>query len=277
MEKSLKKLSFYSVTLILLVLMLIPLIWVVFLSFKTSYDISFNPLSIPDFSYTDNFVTAWEYVNIPRVFLNTIVISFSATIAAVFINIPNSYALIRFKLKSRKLQNSLFKLYISGLCIPMFILVFPIYRIIISLNLMGTYWALILPYLGFSLIMNTLLYSMALKGFPDEIEEAAIIDGCGIWQLMFKVVLPVIKPVIATVFIFNIINCWNEFPVASVMINSLDMQTVALSIQNFRGMYNTNLGGTAAYVVIILVPQIIIYLFFQKYIIEGLTTGAVKG
>ena len=167
--------------------------------------------------------------------------------------------------------------FIAGLTIPPYIMIFPIYRITMLLGLMNTRIALILPLAATTLALDILLLTGFLRGFPGEIEEAAIIDGCGIIRLCLRIVLPIAKPILATVIIFNVIYFWNEFPISSVLINKEEMMTISLSASMFKGRYSMDYGGLIAATVLITIPEIIFYCFFQKYLVDGMTAGAVKG
>ena len=158
-----------------------------------------------------------------------------------------------------------------------FLLLFPVYRLDLALGIFGTYWALILPYIAVTIPFNTLLMTGFLREFPSEIEEAAIIDGVGLWRLCWSVVLPLMRPVIATLLIFNVVYVFNEFPFASILINNPDMVTVSLAVSRFQGQYTVDYGGMMAAATLVLLPQVIIYALFQRQIIAGMTVGAVKG
>lgn len=256
---------------------LIPLVWVVFLSFKTNSEIVNSTVSIPNFMYVKNYIDAWKTVNVVQIFYNTALIAIIAVSLELVIVLFSSYAIARFKIRYSKIQNYIYSLFVTGLVIPVFILIFPIYKMTTSLRLTDTYLSLILPYLAMGLSFNTLLLVGGLKAFPKEIEEAGIIDGCGVLTMIYKIVLPIIKPLIATIVIFNVLGIWNEFPLASILINKESMRTVALSISKFRGIFSINYASTAAFVIIVVIPQLIFYSIFQKNIVEGMTAGAVKG
>lgn len=145
------------------------------------------------------------------------------------------------------------------------------------MGLFGTWASLILPYVAVTIPFNTLLFTGFLKEFPDELEEAAIMDGTGLTRLCWSVVLPVMRPVIATIFIFNIVYVFNEFPFVSILINDSDMATLSLAVSKFQGQYVADYGGMMAAATLVLLPQLIIYAVFQKQVIAGLTAGAVKG
>ena len=165
---------------------------------------------------------------------------------------------------------------ILGLSVSPFILLFPVYKINIFFGLSGK-WALIFPYAASSISFNTLLLTAYLKQLPTEIDEAAVIDGCNIWQLMVKVILPMAKPVIATIVIFNVLYIWNEYPYASVMLKDVSDYTLSMGASFFKGNYTVDYGGIVASSLMIIVPELIFYGLFQKNIVEGMTAGAVKG
>lgn len=261
---------------VLTIIFLVPIVWTINLAFMTQNQMILNPISIPSFLYFDNFLTAMRYVDIPLVFFNSIFIALVSTFLALLMTSVSSYALARFTLKGRKTQDFIYSLFLSGLAIPVFVLIFPIYWITFSVKLSDNYIGVILPYLALSLSFNTLVFTGAIRSLMIEMEEAAIIDGCNVLRLIFTIVLPVLKPVLYTVFIFDLLGALKEFPLASIIINKESMKTIALSIMKFRGLYSSNMAGTAAYVVIILVPQLIFYSFFQKYIVAGMTAGSIK-
>ena len=170
----------------------------------------------------------------------------------------------------------LFNYLILGLSISPFILLFPVYRIDVALGISGK-WALIFSYAASSVSFNTLLLTNYLKQLPHEIDEAAVVDGCSIWSLMTKVILPMSKPVIATIVIFNVLYIWNEFPYASVMLRHMEDYTLSMGASFFKGTYTVDYGGIVASSLMIIIPELIFYGFFQKNIVEGMTAGAVKG
>lgn len=277
MLKVIKKYYIAIPIIMITIFILVPLLWVMILSFKTNIEIVNSPLSIPDFFNFKNFIDAWHTVEVIRMFANTIFLASVSVSIILVISIPSSYAIARFKLKSRKQQNFVYTFFISGLIIPVFILIFPIFMMTVKMGIQDTYLALALPYIAGSIPFNTLLLVGGFKGFPKEIEEAAIIDGCGLFDSIVRILLPIVKPVVATLLVFNFLYIWNEFPLASILINKNEMWTVALSISKFRGLYDINYGATAAYMIIIIIPQLIFYSFFQRFIIAGMTAGAIKG
>lgn len=263
----------YIVTL----LVLLPLLWMVLLSFKTNSDILNNPFSIAGTISFDNYARALETLNLGLLYKNTFIIAAITIVIEILITFMSSYALSRMVFRSERLKRSVTALLLMGLAIPAFILLFPVYRLTIFFGIYNTYASLIIPYIATSISFNTLLFTGFLRGFPKEVEEAAIIDGCGLFTLGRAVVFPIIMPVVATVFIFNALYIWNEFPFAVTLISNEAMTTISLGISQFKGRFNIDYGGIIAASILLIIPQLIFFVFFQRFIIEGMTAGAVKG
>ena len=247
-----KKIAMYAAMIIITAIVVFPFLWMVLLSFKSSSEIMSNPLAMPKAFNLDNFKHALETLNFPQLYANTFVVCILSVVL------------------------ELYGFLILGLSVSPFILLFPVYKINIFFGLRGK-WALIFPYAASSISFNTLLLTAYLKQLPTEIDEAAVIDGCNIWQLMVKVILPMAKPVIATIVIFNVLYIWNEYPYASVMLKDVSDYTLSMGASFFKGNYTVDYGGIVASSLMIIVPELIFYGLFQKNIVEGMTAGAVKG
>ncbi|MNO12512.1 Trehalose transport system permease protein SugB [compost metagenome] len=258
-------------------LVLLPFLWMLLLSFKTNSDILSNPFSLPKALSFDNYKRALSTLNMGLLYKNTFIIAAITIVIEIVITFMSSYALARMVFRSERLRRSVTALLMTGLAIPAFILLFPVYRLTIAFGLLNTYASLILPYIATSISFNTLLFTGFLRGFPREIEEAAIIDGTGLLTLAKSVVLPIIMPVVATVFIFNMLYIWNEFPFAVTLISNEGMTTISLGISQFKGRFNIDYGGIIAASTLLIIPQLVFFAIFQRFIIEGMTAGAVKG
>lgn len=257
-------------------LIVLPILWIVLLSFQPSNNILNDPLAFGQLTLA-NYVNALQSLPLMRMYANTIVIAVASVTLGTVVSFMASFALTRMVFRRRRLQSGIKFYFLAGLAVPVYILLFPVYRLDLALGMFGTYGALILPYAAVSIPFNTLLMTGFLADFPVEIEEAAIIDGAGLWRLCVSVVLPIMRPVIATILIFNIVYVFNEFPFASILINNPDLVTVSLAVSRFQGQFTVNYGGMMASATMVLVPQLIIYAFFQRQIIAGMTAGAVKG
>ena len=266
-----------AVTVLITAVLMIPFLWLVVLAFKTNTQIMNEPFALPESLNWDNFKNALAILPLGSMYKNTIIIVVFTQILCLVVTFMCSFALTRLKFRSRKLQNGIYLFLLSGLMIPTYILLFPIYRINIALKIVNKYLSVILPLAASSVSFNTLLFVGFLKGFSRDIEEAAIIDGCSLTKLCTYITIPLIKPVLATVTVFNVLYVWNEFPLEVTLIQNPAMRTISMGVSMFRGKYSIDYGGLVAGALLILVPQLIFYGFFQKSVVGGLTAGAVKG
>ncbi len=257
-------------------LIVLPLLWIALLSVQPSADILSNPLSFAHLTL-ENYANAISSLPLLRMYGNTLLIAVVSVTIGTAISFMAAFALTRMVFRRPRAQSSVRFYLLAGLAVPVYILLFPVYRLDLALGIFGTYWALILPYVAVSIPFNTLLMTGFLREFPTEIEEAAIIDGVGLWRLCWSVVLPLMKPVIATILIFNVVYVFNEFPFASILINDPEMVTVSLAVSRFQGQYTVDYGGMMAAATLVLLPQLVIYALFQRQVIAGMTVGAVKG
>ena len=266
----------YVLMAVITILVVFPFVWMLLLSFKTNSEILSSPLSLPKSFNLDNYKHAMETLNFPKLYANTIFVCVISLAAELVITFFSSFVLARMEFKNEKIRKMLYGFLIMGLSISPFILLFPVYKINVFFGLRGKL-ALIFPYIATSISFNTLLLVGYLKSLPTEIDEAAVIDGCNIWDLMIRVILPMTKPVIATVVIFNVLYIWNEFPFASVMLRDVSDYTLSMGASFFKGTYTVDYGGIVASSVMIIIPELLFYGIFQKNIVEGMTAGAVKG
>lgn len=271
-----KKTAMYIVMILITVIVVFPLVWMLLLSFKSNAEILSDPLSLPKSLNLDNFVHALDTLNYVQLYAITFFVCITSIIIELAITYFSSFVLSRMYFKNKKIRSLLYGFLILGLSVSPFILLFPVYRINVMLNLRDQ-MALIFPYVATSISFNTLLLTGYLKALPTEIDEAAVIDGCSLWDLMFRIILPMAKPVIATVVIFNVLYIWNEYPFASVMLRDVSDYTLSMGASFFKGTYTVDYGGIVASSVMIIIPELIFYGIFQKHIVEGMTAGAVKG
>ena len=276
MRRKAKRTALHLVLYAIVLLMMVPLIWLVIISFKTNNEILTQPLSLPAKWSFINYKEALELLNIFRLFKNTFVIAVLAVAIQLLITVPSSYAVARMTFKRKSVQSAIYGFLLIGLAVSPFVLLFPIYRINYFLGIGGK-WALILPYVTMGISFNTLIFTGFIKGIPSELDEAALIDGANLLQLIVRIAIPVIRPAIATVIVFNVLYIWNEYPFSAIMLKNASDYTLARGIAYFKGTYNVNYAGIAAYSVLIIIPELIIYALFQNNIIEGMTAGAVKG
>ena len=274
---SAKKVLFYLLTAILLFLALIPILWSVLLSFKTNNEIVNAPLSLPESLSFANYQRALDTINFPQMYANTLILVAVSVFFSICLTFMSSFAIARLTYKSDRAADILYLYLLVGVAIPVYVLLFPIYRIDSLLGILGTRLGLILPYIAVNISFNTLIFVGFLREFPPELEEAAIIDGCGLIRLCTRVVIPVMKPTFVTVVIFNAVYVFNEYPFASTFIQDTSMNTISLMTSMFKGQYSMDYSGIIAASLLIMVPELIFYVLMQRDIISGMTEGAVKG
>lgn len=276
-RKNSQRIGLTIFTVFLTFVILIPFIWLVVLSFKTNTEIMNEPFSLPKTIEWTNYRNAFGILPLFSMYKNTFIIAIVTEALCLVVTFMGSFALTRLTYRYKKLQNAMYLFLISGLMIPIYILLFPIYRINIVLGLVGKYISVILPLAASSISFNVLMFVGFMKNFPTDLEEAAIIDGCNLSKLCIKISVPLLKPVLTTVAVFNLLYVWNEFPLEVTLIQNPAMRTISMGVSMFRGQYSIDYGGLVAGTLIILIPQLIFYGIFQKNLVEGITAGAVKG
>ena len=275
--RSRKKLGVCYVLMVLLTVMIvIPIIWLVFISMKQNSEILNDPLSLPSSLNFENYASALRTLDLFTLYKNTFFIALCALVVEIVITFSSAVGLTRLHFRRDSVRSGLQGFLQMGLAVSPFILLFPIYKINRFFGF-GQQLSLILPYIATSISFNTLLFTAYLRTIPKELDEAALMDGVNLWQLITKILVPIAKPVLATVIIFNLLYIWNEYPFASIMIEKPAYYTISRGIAAFQGQYNIDYGGLAAYSVMVLLPELIFYGIFQRHVVDGMTVGAVKG
>jgi len=264
-----------SVTLwALAIIYIYPIILILFSAFKTPSDMAINPFGLPKVITFDNFINAFQVMHYFRSLSNTIIIVlFAVSISTVFTAMA-AYAIAR---KNNKFYNKIYLLYLGGLIIPFQMAMIPLYKILNAFNLISTYQGVIFVYLGILSPFAVFLFSGFVKSVPKELEEAALIDGCGIYKTFFLIVFPLLKPAISTIAVLNIFGVWNDFLMPMLYLQRRNLMTLTVQMSSFQGQYVTRWPLVFAGIFLIIGPMIIIYMFAQRFIVSGITAGAVKG
>lgn len=273
-QKSMKKIFIYVSLIIFVIINAYPILWMAINSFKSEKEFATNQFGFPKVFVLENYTAAWEIANLGVLFKNSIFITVTATLLTVFIGALASYFLARFDFKMSKW---LYGFFIFGLLIPIHATLVPMFILMKNLGLLNTPITLLFPYIAFHLPITIFILTSFMKAFPKDIEESAIMDGCGIFRIFWSIILPMSRPALATVMILNFIYNWNEFSFALVLINDPELQTLPLGLANFAGQFTTNYGAQMAGLTMSLVPIVIFYIMFEKNIVKGMTAGAVKG
>ena len=270
----------WLVLLIFFVAFVFPFIVAVINAFKANTDINRFPLALvgPRKGFIlDNFPTAMAKMNFWGVFLNSVIITVSATLFTLVVSGMCAFVVTRNNWVACRL---LFAMMIASMVIPFQVLMIPIVSIYGgTLNVLNHRLTLILMHTGFSVSMATFMYSGAIKtNIPLELEEAALIDGCTRWQTYWKVVFPLLGPMTATIAIIDAMAFWNDYLLPSLVLTDRPLYTIPIATQIFYGsMGGSDMGCVLAALILAMLPILILYLLMQKYIVEGVTSGAVKG
>ncbi|MCR4740262.1 MAG: carbohydrate ABC transporter permease [Lachnospiraceae bacterium] len=254
---------------------LYPLFWMFTFSLKSNEEIyGLNVAGLPTKWLWSNYPEALKTGHMPRYFFNSIVITVLAMAITLIAALMATYALTRIKWRGSKLMNSIFML---GLTIPLHASILPVYLILSKLHWLNSYQALIIPYSAFSLAMAILICTGFMVDIPKDLDEAAYIDGCGMWGTFIKVILPLTKPAFATIGIYSFLQSWNELMFANIFNSKGELKTIPVGIQSFQGQYLTDWGLVGAVLVMATFPTLLAYVFLSKRIQSSFIAGAVKG
>jgi raffinose/stachyose/melibiose transport system permease protein len=252
---------------------LVPFTWVVFTSVKSQKELSHNPLGIPMEWQWGNFVEAWTRGHFDRYFLNSIFVAIPTVILVLVCSTLAAYAFSQMEFRGK---NTLFIVFLVGLTIPMSILIIPLFYELLSLGLLNTYWALVLPQVAKTLPFGILLLRSFMDDFPTEILDAAKIDGCSTWGLLYRVVVPISAPALTSLLVFTFMWTWNQFVLPVVLIQDDAMRTLPVGLNFFQGRFVTDTPLMMAGAIVSFLPIVLMYVFFQRQFIKGITAGAFK-
>ena len=266
---------FYVVILIFVMIQVYPIFWVICSSLKTPDEMTYTAqYALPSGFYLGNYISALTISSIPRYFLNSTVVAVLTLLGIVVLGCPVAFVISKVKVKY---ANALMAFFLFGMMVPIFSCLVPMFQIYNRIGLRNTYWALVLPQIGFGLPMCIYLYTGFFKFMPDSLLEAAVIDGATMGTTFRKIVVPMAKNTTMTVLTYNFVFVWNEFTYANTFISSSDMKTLPIGLNYFVGQFGrVDWGSTFAAIVISILPTLIVYFILNRNIIEGMAAGAVK-
>lgn len=269
------KVILFIVLLVIAVIQIFPLIWLLDFSLASSNEMfTSGLLIIPEKIQWGNYVKAFVDGNFLLYLKNSLLINFLAVAFVIIISIMAAFACKRMQWKLSGLVQTLL---LMGMMIPIHATLLPNYKIYSGLHLTDTIWALLIPYVAFSLPQGMFLMGSFLESVPKELEEAAVIDGCGIYRIIFIIVTPLLKASITTVSIMTFLNNWNEFMMASTYLSTPKWKTLPFSVLEFTGEYSSNYAVQFAVMALTAAPAVIVYIILNKHITKGVAMGAVKG
>lgn len=269
-------LSFWALTTIY------PIFWVIMNSFKTKDKILSQSFSLPlgDLFTLVNYRTAFERLGIFSAYRNSMIISCTVSVAVILLAGMASFALVRYSFKGKKVLNSLV---VAGMMFPVFSTIIPVFRMESAWGMVNTdklslsLLSVILPQIAGNLSFAIVVLTGYIQSLPIELEEAAYMEGCNAFQTFFKVVVPLAKPSFATVAIFSFLWSYNDLFTQMFFLRLPQHRAITRLLNELTSQEGTNFGLMAASVTLVVIPVLIVYIFLQKYIIKGMTAGAVKG
>ncbi|MFC4598351.1 carbohydrate ABC transporter permease [Cohnella hongkongensis] len=256
------------------VIVLVPILIALFVALKTPEQLLGGPLSLPSSFEWSNFSEAWKKGLMGTSLVNSVVISVSSVILIILLSSAAAYPLSRRK---KKWATATYLYFLSGMMIPFQMTMIPLYKLLSQLNLIGKFAGPVLIYIALGLPFSVFLYTAFYKSIPQEIEESALIDGCGPYRTFGSILFPLLKPVTSTLLIMNTLTIWNDFFVPLLFLQSKSSRTIPLSIYSFTGEFVNQWNLIFAAVIIGSLPLVLLFLVLQKQFVQGIASGAVKG
>ena len=269
------KVLIYVVLIVWALLCLFPVYWMLTFSLKDNAEIfGENVIGLPNNWIWSNYTEAMKTGRMDLYFLNSFIIAVVTIVITLIASAMATYAMTRLVWKGREKMNKLFML---GLTIPIHAAIVPLYVVLGRTHLLNSYTALIIPYSAFSLAMGILICTGFMGDIPYDLDEAAFLDGCGVWGIFGKVIVPLMVPAVATVGIYTFLQCWNELMFATIFNSKEAYKTLPVGVQGLFGQYQTKWGPVGAALTIATLPTLLVYVFLSKRIQDSFIAGAVKG
>lgn len=252
----------------------VPFLVTILASLKTTVELVEGVFSLPEEPQWDNYRRAWVDGNFSRFFINSLLVAFGVVIPSLVFSCMSGYAFARYRFRGK---STIFVYLLLGLVVPLQALVIPLFYLMREIGLLDSLWALILPQVAMSMSFGTLLMREAFSGVPKEIIEASVLDGAGSWRILWEIMFPLARPFVGTLSLMFFIWTWNEFLLPLVVNIDPKYQTLPVGLLFFQQRWTADIPVIAAGATIIFIPLTIVFMLFQKQMIEGLTQGAIKG
>ena len=265
----------YTVLIIRTFISIFPVYWMLTFSLKNNAEIfGANVIGLPQYWAWENYTRALNTGSMGTYFLNSLIIAVLSILFTMIAAVMATYAMTRLVWKGRDTMNKFFML---GLTIPIHAAIVPLYVVLSRVGLLNSHAALIIPYSAFSLAMAILISTGFMGDIPYDLDEAAFLDGCGVWGIFFRVIVPLMVPAVSTVGIYTFLQCWNELMFATIFNSKEALKTLPVGIQGLVGQYSTEWGAIGAALAIATIPTLIVYVLLSKRIQDSFIAGAVKG
>ena len=251
-----------------------PLFLMIITSLKPNLEIMKNPSGLPTSLYLDGFKTLFGKMDFSKYLINTTFVTIVSCVALLVISLMLSYVLARYK---SRLSNFLYMFVLVGMMVPLRLGLPSLNDLLYNTGLIDNLWGLIFIYIAINLSYTMLLLTGFIKMIPVSLEESAFIDGANTWQILWKVVFPLIKPAVATTFIYNFVPIWNDAFFPLIFIGTDEKKTLMQAVTMFFGQYTTNWNLVFCAMTVACLPVIIVYICCARYLIRGMMAGALKG
>lgn len=257
-------------------IVILPMIWLVYSSFKTDQEIFFEPWALPATLQWSNFERAWVSAYIGRYFFNSLLVVVPSLVLTLALSSMTAYILARFRFFGNR---ALFYLFMAGMLFPIFLALVPLFFLAKELQLLNSYLGLSLVYTAYSLPFTIFFLTGFFKTLPSELHEAALIDGANEYQVFFRIMLPLAQPGLVAMAIFNFLGMWNQYILPLVLMSERDKYVLpqGLSFLLHQQYYKNDWSALFAALTIIMLPTLAVYVVFQSQIQKGVTVGALKG
>lgn len=253
----------------------LPFVFMFLTSVKSAADVNESPTwALPTSWVWSNYSDAIETGNLWVVGSNSLLIAMIKVPLGLLLAAAAAFAIARLRFRFSRLVLALFAV---GSMVPIQIALGPLFNTMLDLNLLDSKWGLILPYLAFGIPYQIFMLYGFFRAIPDELEEAARVDGASLFRQFWQICLPLAKPALAALFILDFVATWNEYAMATTLLQSQQNWTIPLAVRGFSSQFATDYGALNAFLILSAVPVLIVYLMFQRYFVQGAFSGAVKG
>jgi raffinose/stachyose/melibiose transport system permease protein len=264
----------YAILVVVAALVLVPLAVAVIGGFRTNRDLMATPVAIPDPFILSNYTDIVTSLSFWRQTFNSVVVMLLTTLMTLSLSSAAAFVFARVRFRGREV---LFNFFVLGLLFPLPVAILPLYLLLRAMGLVDSLWGVILPQVAFSLPFNILLLRSFFVSIPQDLEDAAYVDGAGPIEFLLRIMLPLVRPALAAVAVIAMVASWNNFFLPLVVLNDEHLWTLPLGVTQFQGQYLTDWARVLAYVTLALVPAIAFYLVAERHIVAGLTAGSIKG
>ena len=274
-RKKLSPILMEIVIVLIVCVMLYPFLIMIFVSLKSTKEALISPSTFPSEIHFENFAKSWAIMNYERVFLNTFVIT-ALSLAGIIVLSGLAAYIISWS-KRVRFYNFIYIFFLCGIMIPFYTALVPLVKLMSDTHMINSLPGIILYYCGRNMPMAVFLYVGFVRGVPREILESGKIDGANLWQLYWKILFPILKPITTTILVLDALHLWNDFLFPRMMLTKSNLRTIALSQFYFTGEYGSKWELAFAAYLLTIIPIVIFYFLLQKNIIKGVASGAVKG